>query len=103
MIRPLALLLVLAAGDPRPFLVQLQLEDHRSEALARADRELAEQPALAHQIGLDYLRGALLDRLGKHQEAITAFVAAMGETPALLSYSRYRLALDQERAGHPEG
>jgi soluble lytic murein transglycosylase len=102
MIRPLALLLVLAAGDPRPLLVQLQLEDHRSEALARVDRELAEQPALAHQIGLGYLRGALLDRLGRHQEAMNGFAAAMGETPVLLSYSRYRLAVSQERAGNPE-
>jgi soluble lytic murein transglycosylase len=102
MIRPLALALALAAGDPRPLLVQLQLQNHRSEALASTDRELAEQPELAHQIGLDYLRGALLDSLGKRQEALDAFALAMGETPALLSYSRYRLALGQERAGHPE-
>ncbi|HEV7518616.1 MAG TPA: transglycosylase SLT domain-containing protein, partial [Thermoanaerobaculia bacterium] len=102
MIGPLALALTLAVGDPRPVLVQLQLENRRTDALARTDRELAEQPALAHQIGLDYLRGSLLEAAGKRQEAMDAFAAAMGETPPLLSYSRYRLALGQERAGHPE-
>jgi soluble lytic murein transglycosylase len=102
MIGPFALALVLAAGDPRPVLVQLQLENRRTDALARTDRELAEQPALARQIGLDYLRGALLEAAGKHREAMDAFAAAMGETPVLRSYSRYRLALGQEKAGHPE-
>jgi soluble lytic murein transglycosylase len=102
MIGPFALALVLAAGDPRPDLVHLQLENRRTDALALADRELAGQPALAHQIGLDYLRGTLLDAAGKRREAMDAFAAAMGETPPLLAYSRYRLALAQERAGHPE-
>src|SRR6185369_6334687 len=102
MIGPFALALVLAAGDPRPDLVHLQLENRRTDALARTDRELALQPGLAHQIGLDYLRGVLLEAAGKHREAMDAFAAAMGETPPLLAYSRYRLALAQERSGHPE-
>jgi soluble lytic murein transglycosylase len=102
MIGPLTLALALAVGDPRPVLVHLQLENRRTDALALADRELAEQPRLAHQIGLDYLKGSLLEAAGRRRDAMDSFAAAMGETPALLSYSRYRLALGQERAGHPE-
>ncbi|HTQ80909.1 MAG TPA: lytic transglycosylase domain-containing protein [Thermoanaerobaculia bacterium] len=102
MIAPLVLTLVLAVGDPRPELVQLQLEKRHGEALRRLDRAGVEEAELAHRLGLDYLRGTLLELLGRRQDAMDAFAAAMAETPLLLSYSRYRLALAQERAGHPE-
>jgi peptidoglycan lytic transglycosylase len=102
MIGPFALALVLAAGDPRPALVQLQIENRKSEALARVDRELAAQPALVRPLGLEYLRGVLLEALGRRRDAMDAFATSMGEAPPLLFHSRYRLALAEERAGHPE-
>ena len=89
MIGPLALSLVLAAGDPRPVLVQLQIENHRTEALTRTERELAEQPAVAYPLGLAYLHGTLLESLGRRREAIDAFADAIGRATPLAFYSRY--------------
>src|SRR6185436_2727656 len=66
------------------------------------EQELAERPEASRRLGLDYLRGHLLDRLGDLQEASLAFGDAMAVSPDLALYSRYRLALDQERMGHPE-
>src|SRR5262249_44052287 len=101
MIAPLALAAVLVA-DPRSTLVELQVQGRQQEALARVDRELAEHPAEAHAWGLDYLRGHLLIRLGRRDEAADAFNAALGNTPRLAFYAYYHFALAQERAGHPE-
>ena len=113
MIASLAVALALAA-DPRPELVDLQLAGRPAEALARVDRELAgrsegaegtegaEQAEQARRFGLDYLRGHLLDLLGRRHEALAAFETAISRTPKLAFYSRFRLALDQERMGHPE-
>ncbi|MES1242966.1 MAG: transglycosylase SLT domain-containing protein [Acidobacteriota bacterium] len=97
--------LVLAAtltADPRPDLVELQLAGDRREALARTEREIEARPDSSHGLGLDYLRGHLLDLLGNPAAAGEAFAAAMASTPDLDAYSRYRLALEQERTGHPE-
>jgi soluble lytic murein transglycosylase len=97
--------LVLAAtitADPRPALVELQLAGNRREALARTEREIEARPESSHGLGLDYLRGHLLDLLGNPAASGEAFAATMGSTPDLGTYSRYRLALDQERTGHPE-
>jgi soluble lytic murein transglycosylase len=101
MIVPLALALALVA-DPRSSLVELQVQGRQQEALARVDRELAEHPAQAYAWGLDYLRGHLLIRLGRRDEAVEAFNAALGNTPRLAFYAYYHFALAQERAGHPE-
>lgn len=97
--------LVVAAtltADPRPALVELQLAGDRREALARTEREIEARPDPSHGLGLDYLRGHLLDLLGDPAASGEAFAAAMAYTPDLGAYSRYRLALDQERTGHPE-
>ncbi|HEX3127755.1 MAG TPA: transglycosylase SLT domain-containing protein [Thermoanaerobaculia bacterium] len=97
--------LVLAAtltADPRPALVELQLAGRRTEALARTEREIAAQPETSRALGLDYLRGHLLDLLNDPAASGEAFAAAMANTPDLGVYSRYRLALAQERTGHPE-
>jgi soluble lytic murein transglycosylase len=102
MLATLALATSLVAGDPRPTLVELQLAGKGREALARVETELGEEPEASRRLGLDYLRGHLLDRLGRSGEAGEAFVTAMGTTPRLALYSRYRLALEQERLNHPE-
>lgn len=99
-----ALTLALAVGpaDPRPRLVELQTEGKPKEALAAVQQEIAARPEASRRLGLDYLRGHLLDLLGRSGEANEAFVEAMAATPALQSYSRYRLALEQDRMSHPE-
>jgi soluble lytic murein transglycosylase len=97
--------LLLAAtitADPRPDLVEMQLAGRRREALARTEREIEARPEPSRGLGLDYLRGHLLDLLGNPTASGEAFAAAMASTPDLGVYSRYRLALDQERTGHPE-
>ncbi|MEA2602486.1 MAG: soluble lytic murein transglycosylase [Acidobacteriota bacterium] len=88
--------------DPRPELVELQLAGKPQEALGRVEQELAQSPDAAHRLGLDVLRGHLLDRLGRQGEASEAFVRAMAATPPLSLYSRYRLAMDHDHMGHPE-
>lgn len=104
MIGPLTLVLAAAVGvaDPRPVLVDLQIEGRGREALARVEREIQTQPQASRRIGLDYLRGHLLEQIGDSAAAGEAFVAAMGSTPELAPYSRYRLAREQERMNHPE-
>jgi soluble lytic murein transglycosylase len=102
MLGTFTLVFAVAVADPRPQLVELQLGGKTREALARADAELAAQPEAARRFGLDYLRGRLLTALGASPEADEAFLAAMAATPVLDSYSRYRMALEQERMGHPE-
>lgn len=89
-------------ADPRPALVELQLAGQPREALARIRHELEEHPDASRRMGLDYLRGHLLDLLGDPALASEAFGAAMGATPSLAQYSRYRMALAQEQMRHPE-
>lgn len=86
-----------ADDDPRIELVQLQLAGRDSEALERVDALLDTD----HPPGLDYLRGRLLLRLGDRAAAFEAFAAAMRSSPELAAHSRYRLAIEQERLGHP--
>jgi soluble lytic murein transglycosylase len=101
---PLPLLIILAAPvpDPRQELVGLELAGRTRDALARVQEEEAERPAGARQIGLAYLRGRLLELLGRTAESVPAFIDAMNATPKLAFYSRYRLAAEQVRLGHPE-
>ncbi|MGB6334938.1 MAG: tetratricopeptide repeat protein, partial [Thermoanaerobaculia bacterium] len=96
------LALTLLAGDPRPAVVELQLGNELQTALVEVEGALEEQPNLARRLGFDYLHGHLLESLGRGLEAHDAFARAMGATPALGGYSRYRLALNQFRMGHPE-
>ena len=90
------------AADPRPTLVTLELANRHREALARVQEETAERPAAGRQIGLDYLRGHLLELLGRPADSVPAFVDAISATPKLAFHSRYRLAAEQVRLGHPE-
>ncbi|HVR95902.1 MAG TPA: transglycosylase SLT domain-containing protein [Thermoanaerobaculia bacterium] len=104
MLGPLTLFLIAAVGaaDPRPVLVELQLEGRHREALARVDREIQTQPEASRRIGLDYLRGHLFEEVGDSASAGEAFAAVIAATPELAAYSRYRLAREQERMNHPE-
>jgi soluble lytic murein transglycosylase len=102
MIATFTLLFAVSLADPRPDLVELQLAGRPKDALARTERELAARPDPSLRLGLDYLRGHLLDLLGNADASGEAFAATMAATPELGAYSRYRLALEQERAGHPE-
>jgi tetratricopeptide (TPR) repeat protein len=113
MLTTITFLLAVSTADPRPALVKLQLAGRPREALAQAGRDLAQRPApdedgaetappLAQQVGLDYLRGHLLDLAGDPALASQAFAATMSSSPQLALHARYRMALDQERMGHPE-
>jgi soluble lytic murein transglycosylase len=92
----------LGTADPRPALVALELANRHREALARVQEETAERPAAGRRIGLDYLRGHLLELLGRPADSVPAFVDAISATPRLAFHSRYRLAAEQIRLGHPE-
>jgi soluble lytic murein transglycosylase len=83
-------------------ITELQLDGRPRDALVRVERELAARPAPARRLGMDYLRGHLLELLGEPVRAAEAFADAMSHTPQLEHYSRWRLALEQERMGHPE-
>jgi soluble lytic murein transglycosylase-like protein len=98
----LTLALALTAADPRPELLELQLAGKTQEELGRVEQELAQSPDLSHRLGLDYLHGYLLDRVGRPAEAGNAFVQGMALNPTLAPYSRYSMALDQVQIGHPE-
>jgi peptidoglycan lytic transglycosylase len=93
---------LVAAADPRPVLVELQLAGRNREALARTEQELAGRPEESHRLGLDYLKGHLLHLLGRSSAAAGAFADALGLDPPLAFYAQYRLALEQSNMGHPE-
>jgi soluble lytic murein transglycosylase len=100
----LAALTLLAAvtADPRPALVELQLQSRTRDALTLTQREIQEHPDAARQMGLDFLRGHLLHQAGEAALASEAFGAALANTPDLALYSRYRMALEQAEMSHPE-
>ncbi|HEX7182875.1 MAG TPA: lytic transglycosylase domain-containing protein [Thermoanaerobaculia bacterium] len=102
MIATVTLLFAVTTLDPRPDLLELQLEGKTREALAATQRELAERPVPARRMGLDYLQGHLYDKLDDPPLASEAFGAAMASIPELALYSRYRMALAQEEMRHPE-
>jgi tetratricopeptide (TPR) repeat protein len=93
--------LAVAPYDPRPSLVQMQLEGRFREALTATEAALADRPEPSRGWGLDYLRGYLLERLGR-EEAGAAFASSLNSAPRLRLYSRYRMALEHESRGHPE-
>ncbi len=102
----IAALLVLAttaaAPDPRIQLVELQLAGQYATALIEVEAELEDPSRSGAAIGLDYLRGHLLEILGRPTLAHQAFADAMSSQPRLADYSRFRLAVNQHRMGHPE-
>lgn len=102
MILRLASLLLAATVDPRIQLVELQGAGENRAALEQADCLAEAEPARARAIGLDFLRGHLLEELGRLSESTEAFAQAIGATPDLAPWARYRLATVQETLGHPE-
>src|SRR6476660_6710883 len=102
MLGTFALILAATAADPRPDLVELQLAGHHRQALARVEQELADRPEPSRKIGLDYLRGYLLDTLRQLEEATEAFIRTLAATPPLKPHALYRLAYDEDLLGHPE-
>jgi len=102
----LALLLAFSAPaadpDPRVDLVELQLKHDPRGALQEVEAELEADRKAAERLGLEYLRGHLLLVLDRRSEAFEAFANAMNGTPALGPYGRLRLAVEQEKDGHPE-
>ncbi len=98
----LTLALALTAADPRPDLLELQLAGKPQEELGRVEQELTQNPDASHLLGLDYLHGVLLDGAGRPREAGDAFIRGMAVNSTLAPYSRYRMAQDLVRVGHPE-
>jgi soluble lytic murein transglycosylase len=98
----LASLLLAVTIDPRIQLVELQGAGENLRALEEANCLAESEPAQARALGLDFLRGHLLERLGRLSEGTEAFAQAIGATPDLAPWARYRLAAVQEALGHPE-
>ncbi len=92
----------LLAADPRPEIVALELAGDVSGALNELHAALRADPAQARRLGLVYLRGHLLERLGRAREAADAFAASLASEPLLAPYARLRMARLQDRLGHPE-
>lgn len=92
-----------APDDPRIPLVRLQIAGEPRAALAAAEALRRDRPEEAAEMGVSYLRGRLLEDLGRLDRAEDAFEdALLSEAPALHPYVRFRLGLAQERLGHPE-
>jgi tetratricopeptide (TPR) repeat protein len=90
------------ADDPRPAIVERMGAGQPRIALEEVGRLLGTRPELARRLGLDLLRGALLEQLGRDREAAEAYAAALSSGSGLEPWARWRLALLQERLGHPE-
>lgn len=102
MILELASVLLAATIDPRIGLVELQGAGENERALEEAKCLADAEPGRARALGLDFLRGHLLERLGRLSEGTEAFAQAIGATPDLAPWARFRLAAVQEELGHPE-
>lgn len=98
----LASMLLAVSIDPRIQLVELQSAGENLRALEEVDCLADAEPARARAIGLDFLRGHLLERLGRWSEGTAAFAQAIGTSPDFAPWARYRLAMAQEALGHPE-
>ncbi len=91
-----------AADDPRIPIVERLLAGQTEAALEVADAFQVAAPKQAAAYGVSYLRGRLLERLGRKVAAEDAFADALNEAPALQPYVKYQLARIQEIDGHPE-
>ena len=60
------------------------------------------EPEIAREMGFDYLRGDLLEKVGRQRAAAAAFVASLSTTPDLAPWARYRLARLEFGLAHPE-
>jgi tetratricopeptide (TPR) repeat protein len=97
----LAPLLIGAAADPRPGLVELQMEARQTAALQQVEQFLQEDNPRAQAWGMDYLRGHLLEQAQRAAEAPAAFETAIEMTPQLADYASYRIALNHFESGRP--
>jgi soluble lytic murein transglycosylase len=88
--------------DPRVALVEHQFRGEDRLALAELDRQRAADPAATNAMGYAFLRGHLLERLGRRSEATAAFAETIGASPDLAPWARLRLAEAQAALGHPE-
>lgn len=91
-----------ATLDPRIQLIELQGAGDTLRALEQTNCLAEAEPTRSRALGLDFLRGHLLERLGRLSEGTEAFALAIGTTPDLAPWARYRLAAVQEALGHPE-
>lgn len=98
----LLFLLLVALQEPRAHLVELQRAGKVAQALEETERLIRVEPGTAERLGLHYLRGHLLDSLGRRSEAILSFAESLSATPKLDAHARLRIARDQELLGHPE-
>ena len=99
----LALLLltpaVTASEDPRLTVVRLQIEGRIEEALEASEEILQMQPESAKQWGFPYLRGHLLEQLGRSEDAGNAYAESLTQPGPLEPFARYRLARIHASAG----
>ncbi|MEM9556535.1 MAG: transglycosylase SLT domain-containing protein [Acidobacteriota bacterium] len=94
--------LLAATPDPRIQLVEHRVAQSPDEALAWAEALKAADPEAAAALGLDYVRGRLLEELERPDAARAAFADTLTSTPALAPWARLRLAQEQEEQDHPE-
>ena len=90
------------ADDPRPAIVERMAAGQVRIALDDVGRRLGAEPQSGRRLGLGLLRGALLEQLGRQREAVAAYAAALSSGSGLEPWARWRLALLQDRLGHPE-
>jgi len=89
-------------GDPRPQLIELGRSGHLQAELGRVESLLGSDPEVARRLGLDFLHADLLERSGRLRDAAEAFAQTLSSRAGLSPWSRLRLAIVQERLGHPE-
>ncbi|MCH7667397.1 MAG: transglycosylase SLT domain-containing protein [Acidobacteria bacterium] len=96
------LLVLTTSADPRLQVTQHRLEGRLAEALEVLDASVAENGDSVLPLGLDYLRGHLLEALGRDRAAQEAFARSLTSATTLAPYGLFRLALNHEARGHPE-
>jgi len=109
LVAAVALTLLLAVGsraeqptDPRLPLVELQYDGKDAEALQALEQLIGERPELVKPLGLDYLEGRLLERVGHERAADHAYARALDDDSSLVPFARLQLARRQAQIGHPE-
>jgi len=83
-------------------ILELRVAGRNLDALTRVEQLLEENPEAVRPLGFDFLRGTLLAEMGRAEESQEAFGRALEKAPEIYPYSRYHLALQQERIHHPE-
>jgi soluble lytic murein transglycosylase-like protein len=96
-----AAVVVAPVGDPRPTIVELARAGETGPALSSLEQAV-ERANGADELGLELLRGDLLERVDRPRDAIEAYARVLAGHPGLAPWARYRMALAQERLGHPE-